>query len=270
MYKARTGKGLCSIFGGISKGYRSGGFNTQIFSDILQQRITAALMADMGVHFPEASSVSANDTRYEPEDAWNMELGMRFSGGSLHFGATAYLLECINQQLTVFPPGKSTGRMMTNAGRSRSYGTEAEASWRRDRFGADASWGWNRSYFREYRSGDADYSGKRIPYTPEHTLYLCAHYRLPFQGKHLKAAVLLADLRAAGPVFWDETGTLRENAYFSTGGRFSLEFSRFELYLRGENLNGSRHNTFYFKSVGREFFQKAKPARLALGMKFNL
>lgn len=67
-------------------------------------------------------SVTAGNTEYDPETAWNMELGTRFNHGPPRAQASVYCMNVSGQQLTVFPPGMSTGRMMTNAGRSRSIG----------------------------------------------------------------------------------------------------------------------------------------------------
>ena len=52
--------------------------------------------------------------------------------------------------------------------------------------------------------------------------------------------------------------------------RIGLSFSRFEVYLRGENLTDTRSNVFYFKSVGNEFFAAGKPLALYTGITFKL
>ena len=63
-------------FAVVSKGYRSGGFNTQIFSDILQSMMMNGLMADLGVYLDDAgAAVTAENTTYRPEKSWNYEVG---------------------------------------------------------------------------------------------------------------------------------------------------------------------------------------------------
>ena len=47
-------------------------------------------------------------------------------------------------------------------------------------------------------------------------------------------------------------------------------FKWFDIYLRGENLTGAAYNTFYFKSVGKSFFQRGKPLRLLVGVSVTL
>ena len=58
----------------VTKGYRAGGFNTKIFSDILQNRMMNGLMADLGVYLdrPMVSAVAGN-TEYQPEELWDFE-----------------------------------------------------------------------------------------------------------------------------------------------------------------------------------------------------
>jgi len=269
LYKFPLSKGGLSAYASVSKGYRAGGFNTQIFSDLLQQRVSEALMNDMGVHLSGNDSVTPDDTEYKPEEAWNYETGLRYHRGGWHLEGVAFVMDCINQQLTVFPPGKSTGRMMTNAGRSLSYGTELEASWQGERFGAEASWGWSHARFTKYTSGDNDYAGKHVPYSPEHTLYISAHYRQPLSGTTFRALSFHADCRAAGPNWWDEANTLHQDLYATLGARIGVSVKDYEIYVRGENLMGTDYRTFYFKSMGNEFFQKGKPARVYTGIKFN-
>ena len=65
-----------SLYGTISRGLRAGGFNTQIFSDILQNMMMTGLMEDLGVYLDRPMvSVAADDTEYAPETAWNFFIG---------------------------------------------------------------------------------------------------------------------------------------------------------------------------------------------------
>ena len=177
------------FFGTLSKGYRTGGFNTQIFSDILQYQTMTALMKDLGVYLDkEMVSVVAGNTEYDPEKAWNFELGARYGKGTFRADAALYWLEVRDQQLTVFPPGMTTGRMMTNAGRSRSLGAEAQMNWQPGRWRLRASYGYCH----------ATMEGKGLPYVPAHTLYLQSGYRFSLGKASLN---LDTSLRGAGP-FW--------------------------------------------------------------------
>lgn len=58
--------------------------------------------------------------------SWNYEFGGHIScdGGRVYSTFSAFFIDVRDQQVTVFPEGISTGRMMTNAGRTRSFGAE--------------------------------------------------------------------------------------------------------------------------------------------------
>ena len=263
------GCGRLSLYGNLSKGFRGGGFNTQIFSDILQGRMMNGMMADLGVYLDGAADpVSAGHTVYKPEEAWNAELGIRYrKDGRFRAGLNLYRMDCRHQQLTAFLPGKSAGRMMTNAGQSESLGVEAEAEARFGDFLLQAAYGWCRARFRDYDDGHADYAGNRVPYVPEHTLFTAAAYRFTLLDH---AVTLSADMRGAGPFCWNEDNSREEAFSVCLGGRIEAQLGKLTLYLRGDNLAGRQVRTFYFKSMGEEFFALSKPRRLMLGIQFNI
>lgn len=257
------------MYGTVARGYRSGGFNTQIFSDILQNQTMTAMMRDLGVYLSKPMvSINAGNTEYNPEQAWNFEAGLRVHKGNVRADAALYWLEVENQQLTVFPPGKSTGRMMTNAGRSRSLGAEAEVLWTPGQWQLHAAYSYCNARFILYNDGNNDYSGNAIPYIPAHTLYAGAGY-----DWNLTADTVLkldASLRGTGPFYWNEDNSRQEPFSLRLDARVGLSFPRFEVYVRGENLTDTRSNVFYFKSVGNEFFAAGKPLALYCGITLKL
>ena len=267
LYDAGDGQ----VYATLSKGFKSGGFNTQLFSDILQGMMMDGLMADMGIYLDNTPDrTTAQKTAYKPETGWNFEVGGRYARGAFRGQAALYYILCRNQQLTVFPPGMSTGRMMTNAGRSSSYGTELEASWRHGGWNFAGAWGYVHAVFDAYSDGNADYSGCRIPYAPEQTLSLRGSYRLVFSGSRLKSLTLGADLTGTGRIWWDEDNSLSQPFYALAGGDVTLSSDRVDLFVQGSNLLGREFDTFYFKSVGNQFFQRGKPRRLTAGIRLNL
>ncbi len=253
-----------SVYSTISRGSRAGGFNTQIFSDILQNMMMNGLMSDLGVYLDRPIvSVNADNTEYMPETAWNYELGSRFAKGNLRAEANLYRMDVTNQQLTVFPPGMSTGRMMTNAGKSRSSGLETELEWRHGKFHTRASYSFCDARFVEYNDGNDDYSGQRLPYIPEHTIYLSAGQGIPIGKKTLHVE---AGAKGAGPIRWNENGTFYEPLRLAFDAGISMSFGKVELYIRGTNLTDIRNNVFYFKSMGNEFLALSKPRILTAGI----
>ena len=270
LYEALSREGATvRVYGNVTKGFRAGGFNTQIFSDILQGLMMTGMMADLGVYFDTPrESVTAQNTQYRPEEAWNYELGLRFRSGSV-FSAevNAYYIDCLNQQLTVFPPGKTTGRMMTNAGRSRSMGVETELDFHKDWFHSHLSYSFCDARFREYIDGTADYSGKRISYVPQNSFYAGADASFNWLGRAWLAS---AELRGWGPIWWNEDNSRYSPAALTLGAMLGVSFRRLDLYVRAENLLGRQYPAFYFKSIGHEFFALSKPGQFTLGISFKL
>jgi outer membrane receptor protein involved in Fe transport len=103
------GEGANNVFATISKGYRSGGYNTQIFSDILQNKMMNGLMGDLGVYLDNAApEMEAESTAYRPEKSWNLEIGGHLDkwigSGHLSGSASVFYILCRDQQITIFPP----------------------------------------------------------------------------------------------------------------------------------------------------------------------
>jgi len=257
------------MYATITRGYRSGGFNTQIFSDILQNKTMTGVMEDLGVYLSTPMvSVNASHTEYDPEQAWNFETGLRVRSGDFSADAALYWLEVENQQITVFPPGKSTGRMMANAGRSRSVGAEAELRWTPGNWDLRAAYSYCDARFVEYNDGNNDYSGNRIPYIPTHTLYAHAGYQWRINDDALFR--VNTSLRGNGPYSWNEDNTREEDFLLQWSAGASVDFPKWGLYLRGQNLTNTENRVFYFKSMGNEFFAQGKPRTLTLGITIKL
>ena len=251
LYEAAEG---LRFFSTLSKGYRSGGFNTQIFSDILQRQTMNATMKYLGVYFDQPTAiVTAEHTEYDPEEAWNMEVGGRWCREHFRAEVSAYWMEVRNRQLTVFLPGQSAGRMMTNSGRGRNVGVETEAEARVKTLTLRAAWSW-------CRTDDG------VPYVPEHTLFAGASYSIDLNGCRLKGD---AFLRGAGPFWWNEEHSLQEPFSARLGACITLAFPKWEWHVRGENLTGTESHSFYFKSMEKEFFAAGKPRMLYTGISLN-
>ena len=270
----RTG---IKAYGTISKGYKSGGFNTQIFSDILQNKMMVSLMNDLGVYLDGGTDfMSAEHTTYKPENSWNFELGMSFhhksSDGShiLDSDLSVFRINCVNQQVTLFPPGKSTGRMMANVGKSRSCGIEMETSYRWKHLKTGLSFGYADAVFLDYDDGNNDYSGNRIPYSPEYTAMADLSYEIPVPDCFLRDIVLNMNYRLCGRIWWDDANTLSQPAYGILSANVVFDVNPVKIIFRGENLTGTRYDLFWFRSVGNDFYQSGRPFTWSVGLSFEI
>ena len=77
-------------------------------------------------------------------------------------------------------------------------------------------------------------------------------------------------MSALGKIWWDEANTLSQPFYAVLGADVRGHFKWFDVFLRGENLTDADYGVFYFKSVGKSFFQMSKPLRLTIGVTVNI
>lgn len=267
--------GIGSVYGTITRGYKSGGFNTQIFSDILQAKMMNDMMSALGLELDSAIGTttydSASATRYKPETSWNFEIGTHLRPlVGLNVDASLFWIECFDQQVTVLPAGKSTGRMMSNAARARSYGVELSAEYGYKGFTLRGDYGYTNARFREYNDGIGDYAGNRIPYSPEYTTAITASYSIAFDHSYINQLTISADWRGIGSIYWNEANTLRQPFYQTLGAQIAIRMNNTTLTLWGRNLTNTDYNVFYFKSVGEEFFSKGQPLQLGIRLNINI
>ena len=103
---------------------------------------------------------------------------LQFAEGRLAMDFAAFWIECRDQQITVFPEGLTTGRMMSNAGKSRSRGAELSLTWRAvEGLSIMGNYGYTNAKFVEFSDGVNDYAENYLPYAPQHTASLGASYR---------------------------------------------------------------------------------------------
>ena len=267
-----------SIYANAAKGYKAGGFNTQIFSDILQKKLKDDLMGDMGFSLDKDTEGYdvAKAISYDPEYNWTYELGGKFDiKKKLHISAAGFFVKTNNQQLTIFPPGKNTGRMMTNAGKSRSLGCELSLFWTifNNQHGSlhlGATYGHTNAKFVKYHDGNHDYKGKYVPFAPQNTTGAELSYNIALNNKLLKHIVLSGDWKGVGKIYWDEQNKTSQPFYSVFGASVSLETKYFDLKGWCKNLGDTEYETFRFTSVGNQFCQLGKPRQIGVSLKLKI
>ena len=278
--------GLGNVYAAVSKGYRGGGYNIQAYSDLCQQLLSKNMFdAALGAMRPKSNragmpSFEAPNLKtlaYEPEESWNYELGGHFFflNGNLDLDYTFFYMQTKNQQLARFAES-GMGRVMVNAGKSRSCGAELAVNGRffDRRLQVSASYGYTYAELKEYDLGKAngtsvDYSGNRVPFAPEHTLGAFAQFRQPLHNKIFRAVYLGADVHGVGKVYWDEANDYSQPFYATLGANVGLELiGDLRLEFWGKNLTDAKYDTFSFESMGNRFGQWGVPRHF--GMNLNL
>ena len=263
---------LGNIYALVSKGYRAGGYNIQMFSDILQTELNAHQQDAMRGDYDVAHTIADYDVIeetiiYRPEESWNYEVGTHLNlfDNLLHFDLSLYYMQIRNQQLSQMIPGSNYGRMMVNAGKSHSCGMEATLRGRL----LDNSIDWNVNYsFTNAKFDEYDnYKDKYVPFVPKHMVSAMLDY-------HLGSFTIGANMNAQGKMWWDEANTYAQKFYALLGAHADYDFGPVLVSLWGRNITDTRYNTFAVQSNAaggtRYFAQRGNPIQLGMDVNIHL
>lgn len=275
-----------NIYATISKGYRAGGYNIQMFSDILQTELNAnrqqALRGDYDVPHTAEDYEKVNQTiSYKPEVSWNYEVGSHLNlfNHALHLDFSAFYMKVKNQQLSVMAGNYGFGRMMVNAGKSHSCGIEAALRGQLANGNIDwmLNYGYTHAVFDEYTDGEGEkavsYKDKKVPYVPMHTLSAMADYRIAFNSNLLRNMVFGMNVNMQGKTYWDNGNTYSQDVYAVLGGHIAFDFGIMQLNVWGKNLTDTNYNTFAVDNAAtgkREYFaQRGNPFQCGVDLSFR-
>lgn len=255
-YKVGGGR----IYASMSKGLRSGGYNMQMFSEIIQQSFRSEGLTDEQVR---------QQINYDPEWSLNYEVGTHLSlfEGAMTVDAALFLIATRDQQVSRFTP-EGLGRILVNAGRARSQGGELSVQAEPlENLTLNLHYGYTHATFTRYDGGTSDsgertdYTGNRVPFAPEHTLSLGTRYDLHLAATPLGLGriTLRADYQGAGRIWWTEANDAHQPYYGQLHAGLTLHFPWGEIDLGGRNLTDTAYDTFRFHSMGRDFSQVGRP-----------
>ncbi|MDO4497381.1 MAG: TonB-dependent receptor [Bacteroidales bacterium] len=286
-----------NLYASVAMGQRSGGYNLQMFSDLIQGAMQKKMMDDVkqGVFkyldekmpamadrlkptieaaMPKREMPTVDQVVYKPENSVNYEVGshLTFPDARVRLDAALFWSEIKDQQIARFAPS-GLGRMMVNAGESRSRGGELSVQWQPvDALTLGLNYGYARSTFEKYDDGsELDYTGNLVPFAPMHTLSYDVAYSWPVKscGEVLEQVTLGLNGQGAGRIYWNEANTAWQNFYMLPGARLALEGKHASLTLWGKNLADKEYNTFWFESVGLQYEQHGKPLQVGVDVKIK-
>jgi outer membrane receptor protein involved in Fe transport len=257
-----------NIYATVSKGYRAGGYNIQMFSEIYQAEFMnkgkSLSTGDVTISYTDEDYAAVDETiSYKPEESWNYEAGAHLNllDGKLHADVAVYYMKIRNQQLSVMSPDNNFGRIMVNAGKSHTMGFEIALRGRAfdDRLDWFCNVGAVKAKFDEYDT----YNNNTIPFVPVTTFSLGGNYRINrfFVG---------GDLTGQGYTHWDEANTFGQKAYVLLGAHVGYDFGGCTVKLWGRNLTDAKYNTFAVesKAAGQplRFAQRGNPLQLGVDL----
>ena len=279
------------VYLSAAKGHRPGGYNIQMFSDILQSSMQTEMMNQVGgsrggAHTDDATPDIKGTVTYKPEFSWTYELGTKQThlDGSLTLEGALFLTTVRDQQIARFSDN-GLGRMMVNGQRthaeqavaphkqpcclrSRNWGLEASVRYNpTERLTTWADYGFTRATFTKYDDGNNNYTGNYVPFIPRNTLSLGADYKFSILNSQC-SMVLGVNALGAGRIYWTEANNASQPMYFTFGTHALFDFGNWEVNIWGRNLTDKHYHTFYFESMSRAYAQKGKP--LQVGVDVNL
>lgn len=192
----------------VSKGHRSGGFNSNLAIDAPSQY-----------------------QRYDTEELWSYEAGIKsaFFNKRLILNAAAYYMDINDMQVTEAISILQTYR--TNAAKGKGKGIELEIMGRvTNGLTLSAGFGYSNVEFDEFSDIWGDYAGNKNPLAPEYTFNLGAHYR------HPTGFTARVDLTGCGKMYFDKANEYSRDAYEIVNMKVGYETEHFDIYLYGKNI----------------------------------
>lgn len=283
-----------NVYATVSKGYRSGGYNIQMFSDLLQSSLRNDMMQQskdeimpnvpesfagmVEKYFPDAGENpdARAATEYKPEQTWNYEVGTHLNlfNNRLRADGALFWLETRDQQISRFAGESGLGRETVNAGKSRSIGAElALAVAVTTDFTVNTSYGYTYATFKDYvtnaRVGgelqEISYNGNYVPFVPKHTLTVGGQYTFRINPGHwLDRIQLDANYTGAGRIYWTEENAVSQSFYGTLNGRISFQKGRGQVDFWVRNALDKDYAAFYFESMSNGFLQKGRPVQAGI------
>jgi len=289
------------IYLSASKGYKTGGYNEQAFSKILQGALTQSIMGKVmpGVGTGTPGLTLEEQLSYDPETSWTYELGGRYEMFNRKFSFTYALFysRVNNIQIIKLVDEGTAGRIVTNAGKSDSKGFEVSLKYVPVRnLSLFADYGFADARFVNYQTEkqvgrettDVDYSGNYVPFAPRHTLSIGASYVHDFANSPLiDRLVGNIQYAGAGKIYWTESNkTTPQNGgsgeelyqpfYGLVNGSISAEKGAFSLELWTKNLFNTDYHSFLFEAsdmtTGKvnQFVQRGYPTRFGATLRYTI
>ncbi len=226
------------IYGGVNRSFIPGGFNN----------VTSTLYG----------------FEYDPQTAWNYEIGAKTEWFDRRLMVNLAGFHSDVSDLQVFTLDSSTNSYVSgNAGSARIWGVELEALARiLPGLDAELSFGYLWTQMDDYVSNGNDYSGNRVPLTPDFTASFALQYR------HECGLFLRGEVQHFGDMYWTEANEDRRGHVTLVNARVGYEFEPFGVYVYGNNLADQRYLDYYTPASNYGMMGRPREVGVQLQYKF--
>jgi iron complex outermembrane receptor protein len=234
-----------TLYGGWSRGFRSGGFN----------QTGVGAVAD-------ASGIAGVNDLFEAEVAETTEVGFKsvLADGRVAFNGAAYYTESENGYFFVFLAANSTQNLGNLDARYKGF--ELEMNWSAtDNLSLYASYGYTDSDITDME--DTSVKGNEAPLVSRNTANAGFQYDVPVGELELSFRV---DYRYTGRTWWEPYNTTSRDPVDIVDARVALGDERWTATLWGKNLTDEEYNQEF--SPGGFLF-KALPIRYGIEFEYN-
>jgi Outer membrane receptor proteins, mostly Fe transport len=280
------------IYLSASKGYKTGGYNEQAFSKILQTALAESIITKVMAGMPggapgggppasgeqETGRTLEEQLSYDPETSWTYELGGRYDMFDSRLSLTYALFysHVNNIQIIELVDQGTAGRIVTNAGKSESKGGELSLKYTPVyNFSLYADYGFADARFANYETDDGDYSGNSIPFAPRHTLALGAGYVHDFAyGSFIDRLIGNIQYSGVGKIYWTESNNAYQPFYGLTNASISAEKGNVSLEVWTKNLFNTKYHSFFFEASDmtgnvNNIVQRGYPTRFGVTLRYT-
>lgn len=231
-----------------TKGFNTGGYNIQLFAELIMQTLFSTTPIDLKQTVP-----------FAPEYCWTYEAG--YKGELLRDRLTAevalFYIDIADMQLAQYT---NYGRLLTNAGKAVSKGVDIQLNAKLfDGMSAGLNYGYTHATFSDYSNGRTDFKGHYLPFVPRQTFSLYATYLKNFRNKALDRFNFTAQYSGADKICWTESNNIEQKAYGLLNLKAGIGKGAVSLNLWTKNTLNTHYNTFYFEMQGNSFLQQGKP-----------
>ena len=261
------------IYASAAKGYNSGGYNVQVFSELTKN----ALMSQAAQYAPAGtvpvSELSVNKaTPYDPEYSWTYEAGFKgeIIRDVLSTTVAVFYINIDDMQLTKFIDS-GEGRMLANVGKAVNKGFEIGLNAKLlTGLYTGINYGYTHAMFKDYSDEKTDYSGKYLPYVPQQTLSIYGSFTKKFHNQWIDQFNCYAQYNGSGKIYWTENNDIAQQFYGLLNLKAGVSKGICSLHIWTKNALDKRYNAFYFESMGNAFLQQGKPFTIGvdLGLHF--